>query len=59
MAIVGSFAGGAAAQSDITRYAKDAKTSWLGTVFGYLIANTFVILAGYLITASNDQKRVF
>lgn len=51
--IVGSFAGGAAAQSDITRYAKNAKTSWLGTIFGYLIANTFIILAGYLITAAS------
>ena len=56
VAIVGSFAGGAAAQSDITRYAKDAKTSWLGTVFGYLIANTFVILAGYLITAATGES---
>ena len=55
VAIVGSFAGGAAAQSDITRYAKDEKTSWAGTIFGYLIANTFVILAGYFITASTGE----
>lgn len=55
VSIVGSFAGGAAAQSDITRYAKDEKTAWGGTVFGYLIANTFVIMAGYLITAATGE----
>lgn len=54
--IVGSFAGGAAAQSDITRYAKDWKASWGGTVFGYLIANTFIIMAGYLITATTGES---
>jgi len=46
---VGSFAAGASAQADITRYAKDVKTAWLGTIFGYLLANTFIILAGYLV----------
>lgn len=56
VAIVGSFAGGAAAQSDITRYAKDAKTSWMGTIFGYLFANSFVILAGYIITAATGES---
>ena len=55
--IVGSFAGGAAAQSDIIpAYAKDTKTAWGGTVFGYLIANTFVIMAGYLITALTGES---
>lgn len=56
VSIVGSFAGGAAAQSDITRYAKDVKTAWAGTIFGYLIANSFVILAGYLITAATGES---
>lgn len=55
VSIVGSFAGGAAAQSDITRYAKDTKTAWGGTIFGYLIANTFVIIAGFLITAATGE----
>lgn len=55
VAIVGSFAGGAAAQSDITRYAKNVKICWAGTVFGYLIANSFIILAGYLITATTKE----
>lgn len=53
--IVGSFAGGAAAQSDITRYAKDTKTAWGGTIFGYLVANSFVIMAGYLITSATGE----
>lgn len=56
VSIVGSFAGGAAAQSDITRYARDAKTSWAGTIFGYLIANSFVIMAGYLISAATGES---
>jgi len=46
--VVGSFAAGAAAQADITRYSEDAKGAWLATAFGYMIANTFIILAGYL-----------
>lgn len=45
---VGSFAGGASAQADITRYAKDSKTAWIGTIFGYVIANVFVIMAGFV-----------
>lgn len=53
--IVGSFAGGAAAQSDITRYAKTPKIAWGGTIFGYLVANTFVILAGFIIAATTGE----
>lgn len=49
---VGSFAAGAAAQADVTRYAKDAKAAWIASAFGYLIANSFIILAGYLSTLS-------
>ena len=45
---VGSFAGGASAQADITRYAKDSRTAWIGTIFGYVIANVFVIMAGFV-----------
>lgn len=48
--VVGSFAGGAAAQADITRYSKDAKAAWIATIFGYIIANTFIIIAGFLTT---------
>lgn len=46
--VVGSFAAGASAQADITRYSKDAKAAWIATIFGYIIANTFIIMAGYL-----------
>ena len=48
--VVGSFAAGASAQADITRYSKDAKAAWISTIFGYIIANTFIILAGYIST---------
>lgn len=46
--VVGSFAAGAASQADITRYSKDTKAAWIATIFGYLIANSFIITAGYL-----------
>ena len=48
--VVGSFAAGASAQADITRYSKDTKAAWISTIFGYLAANTFIIIAGYLTT---------
>ncbi|MDQ7793558.1 MAG: cytosine permease [bacterium] len=54
---VGSFAVGATIQADITRYAKDVKAAWIATVFGYMIANTFIIGAGAitaLATGSGD-----
>lgn len=48
--VVGSFAGGASAQADITRYAKDAKAAWVSSIVGYILANTFIVVAGYLTT---------
>lgn len=48
--VVGSFAAGAAAQADITRYSKNSKTAWIATIFGYIIANTFIVVAGYIST---------
>lgn len=45
---VGSFAGGAAAQADITRYAVSTRAAVLGTVIGYMGANVFIILAGFI-----------
>ncbi|MFC0266912.1 purine-cytosine permease family protein [Kushneria aurantia] len=50
--VVGSFAAGASAQADITRYAKDERAAWISTIFGYMCANTFVILAGFLTSVS-------
>ena len=55
VAIVGSLPERAAAQSDITRYAKDAKTSWGGTIFGYLITNTFCYLSGIFYHGSDGE----
>ncbi|OPL08197.1 MAG: thiamine permease [delta proteobacterium ML8_F1] len=45
---VGSFAAGASAQADITRYARDSKAAWIATIFGFVVANSFVILAGLI-----------
>lgn len=50
--VVGSFAGGASAQADITRYAKSTKVAWLGTIFGYMVANVFIIMAGFVTTVA-------
>lgn len=54
--IVGSFAGGASAQADISRYAKSTKVAWLGTIFGYLGGNLFIILAGYIMTVATGES---
>ena len=48
--VVGSFAAGASAQADVTRYSKDAKTAWIATIIGFMVANSFIIVAGYLST---------
>lgn len=46
--VVGSFAGGASAQADITRYAKSPKAAWIATTIGYMVANVFIIIAGFI-----------
>ncbi len=56
VAVVGSFAGGASAQADITRYAKNTKVAWGGTIFGYMLANTFIILAGFITTRGTGAE---
>lgn len=48
--VIGSFAAGASAQADITRYSKDTKAAWIATLIGFMGANTFIIIAGYLTT---------
>ena len=48
--VVGSFSAGASAQADIARYSKTPKASLIATTFGYVVANTLIILAGYLTT---------
>lgn len=57
MLTVGSFAVGAVVQGDISRYAKSQKDSWIGAIVGYVIANSFMIIAGIitsLATGSGD-----
>lgn len=55
VAVVGSFAGGASAQADIMRYARTPAVAWGGTIFGYMIANTFIIIAGYIVTVATGE----
>lgn len=52
--VVGSFAAGAAAQADISRYAKDFKASLCSTIVGYGLCNTLIIIAGYTIVATTQ-----
>ncbi len=52
---VGSFAGGASAQADITRYAKSPKAAWIATIFGFIVANSFVIIAGLITTLATGS----
>lgn len=52
--VVGSFAAGSSAQADVARYAKDPKAAWIGSIAGYLIANTFIIISGYLTTLTTS-----
>lgn len=54
---VGSFAVGAVLLSDMTRYAKSVKDSWIATVVCFLLANTFIMLSGamtFIATNSGD-----
>lgn len=45
--VVGAFAVGGVIQPDITRYSKNSVHSLIGTAIGYIIAHSFVIIAGY------------
>lgn len=56
--VVGSFAAGAAAQADVSRYAKDSKASLYSTIVGYGLANTFIIIAGYIIVATTQVNNL-
>jgi cytosine permease len=46
--VVGAFAAGGAAQPDITRYARTPMGGLVGTIIGYMAANLFIILAGFI-----------
>lgn len=46
--VVGSFAGGASAQADISRYAKKPSDAIISSVVGYIGGNLFTIMAGFV-----------
>ena len=46
--VVGSIATAGCAQADITRYSKTPRAAVLATILGYLVGNTFIILAGFI-----------
>ncbi len=55
--VVGAFAVGGVIQPDVTRYAKNSKDSVIATSIGYIIAHSFVIIAGYtmcLVSGNSD-----
>jgi len=55
--VVGSFAAGGLVQSDITRYAKSVKDSWIATALGFLGGNVLVISSGmYMVTATGADN---
>jgi cytosine permease len=53
--VVGSFAAGGAAQPDITRYAKTPKAAVVGTIIGFMVANMFIILAGFITSVATGS----
>lgn len=58
--VVGAFAVGGVIQPDVTRYAKNSKHCMIGTAIGYIIAHSFVIIAGYImcVTAGTSDVAV-
>lgn len=52
VAVVGGYAFGACLQPDFSRVGKSLKASTLGSVGGFLIANVFMTLAGYITCAT-------
>lgn len=50
---VGSFAVGAVIQADIVRYAESRRDAWLATIFGYIVANSYIIVAGAITTMAS------
>lgn len=48
VAVVGGYAFGACLQPDFSRFGKSLKATTLGSVLGFLIANVFMTMAGYI-----------
>ena len=53
--VVGALAVGATATADITRYAASSRHAWIACIFGYLVANTFMMLGGLLTTVATGS----
>lgn len=49
VSVIGAYAMGAVLQPDLTRYGKKGSHSAIGAVFGFIVANSFVIICGYFI----------
>lgn len=58
VSVIGAYAMGAVLQPDLTRYGKKCSHSVTGAVFGFMVANSFVILAGYVITVACNTTDV-
>lgn len=56
--VVGAFAVGGVIQPDITRYAKNTKDAILSTAIGYIIAHSFVIIAGFAMSLVSGEADV-
>jgi len=52
VAVVGGYAFGACLQPDFSRFGKSLKATTLGSVLGFLIANVFMTMAGYITCAA-------
>lgn len=48
VSVVGGYAFGACLQPDFSRFGKSLKATTLGSVLGFLIANVFMTMAGYI-----------
>jgi cytosine permease len=55
---VGSFAVGGVIQADLTRYAKSVRDSWLGTLFGFLVGNAYIITAGIIMVKATGADNL-
>ncbi|MCB6994589.1 cytosine permease [bacterium 210820-DFI.6.37] len=58
VSVIGAYAMGAVLQPDITRYGKKTSHSVIGAIFGFIIANSFVIISGYFMCVAADTSDV-
>ncbi|MCD7845202.1 MAG: cytosine permease [Oscillospiraceae bacterium] len=58
VSVIGAYVMGTVLQPDLTRYGKKESHSVIGAVFGFIVANSFVILAGYFICVACNTSDV-